>query len=184
MPIQVSFENLRRRLALLEDYAACPDPLLMALAEKLVAHLEANTPVGATGILKRAMTQIRGPYDVPGGRAIGVGNMEMLIDPSISAPPFTIRSFLIWYAKQYEAQKKQRRREERARALPAVARRKALSPTLVRSLIRKRMDSIWERIQRMEAETPFARRTPEWHARIRRLEQAWTNLERKAEKVR
>lgn len=183
MPVQVSFENLKRRLTTLEEYAGRPDPLLLVLAQKLVAHLEANTPVGATGILKRAMTQVRGPYDVPGGRAIGIGAMEMLIDPSISAPPYTIKSFLIWYAKQYEAEKRQRRREERARALARVPRKK-LSPTMVRSLIRQRMTNIWERIQKMEAETPFARRTPAWRARIRRLEQAYDNLERRLGRVR
>jgi len=72
-----------------------------------------NTPVGATANLKEAMLRLRGPYDVPGGRAIGIGDMSMLIDPTISAPPHTIKSFLIWYAKQYEAERRQRRRQAR-----------------------------------------------------------------------
>lgn len=113
MPVRVDFQNLTRRFRQLDRLVGEPDPLLFALAERLFAHLESNTPVGASANLKEAMLRLRGPYDVPGGRAIGIGDMSMLIDPAISAPPHTIKSFLIWYGKQYAAEKRQRRRAAR-----------------------------------------------------------------------
>jgi len=121
------------------------------------------------------MLKVRGPYDVPGGRAIGIGDMSMLIDPTISAPPHTIKSFLIWYAKQYEAERRQRRREarkleyERRRLAREFEARKiserifrinvrlfALYRRLMKaSLAGERVDKIWEQIERLRRQRGY-----------------------------
>lgn len=181
MPVQADFGNLRRRLTQLEQFVDHPDPLLLILAERLVAHLEANTPVGATGILKQAMLKVRGPYDVAEGRAIGVGDMAMLIDPTVPAPPFTIRDFLSWYRETREEQRERRMAAREAlKAERRLAQRaRMLEPSRTRTLLRRRMRAIWERISRLERETPISQRTPEWRALIRRLEEAFANLQRR-----
>lgn len=155
MPIHTDFGNLRRRLTQLEGLVTQPDPLLIILAERLLAHLEANTPVGATGKLREAMLRVRGPYDVPGGRAIGIGDMEMLIDPSVSAPRHTIKEFLIWYSKQREQERRERRREvsrleaERVRLARTFEAKKIYEVRRQRLL---RIRSVWQRIWKLQQE--------------------------------
>jgi len=139
----------------LERFVEQPDPLLLILAERLTAYLEANTPVGASGKTKEAMLRVRGPYDVPGGRAIGIGDMSMLIDPSISAPPHTIKSFLIWYAKQYEAERRQRRREARRLEAERIRLARQFEAKKIYAVRRERLlkiKGIWQRIYRLQLE--------------------------------
>lgn len=175
MPIHTDFGNLRRRLTQLETLAVEPDALLIILAERLLAHLETNTPVGASGKLRQAMLTVRGPYDVPGGRAIGIGDMQMLIDPSISAPPHTIKEFLVWYSKQREQERRQRRTEarrleaERMRLAKAFEAKKvserifrinvrlfALYRRLMKaSLAGKRVDEIWKQIEELRRQRGY-----------------------------
>ena len=139
----------------MERFVEQPDPLLLILAERLTAYLEANTPVGASGKTKEAMLRVRGPYDVPGGRAIGIGDMSMLIDPSISAPPHTIKSFLIWYAKQYEAERRQRRREARRLEAERIRLARRFEAKKIYAVRRERLlkiKGIWQRIYRLQLE--------------------------------
>jgi len=171
-------------LTQLERLAVEPDALLIILAERLLAHLEANTPVGASGKLREAMLRVRGPYDVPGGRAIGIGDMQMLIDPSISAPPHTIKEFLIWYSKQREQERKQRREERRRLETERMRLAKAFEAKKIYEARRQRLlriRSIWQRIYKLQQEEAttisaarrreIARLQMELYERLRKLQE-------------
>lgn len=98
--------------------------LLYRLAEALTGEL-IKIPVGPTGNMRRGITLTTLPYKIPGGWAIGVGDLSILGDPSEPAPSGTISAFLKWYRGTYKAEEKQARKARaRARARKPRAREK------------------------------------------------------------
>jgi len=82
--------------------------LLYKLAEALTGEL-IRIPVGPTGNMRRGITLTTLPYKIPGGWAIGVGDLSILGDPSEPAPSGTISAFLKWYRETYKTEEKQKR---------------------------------------------------------------------------
>ncbi len=96
--------------------------LLYKLAEALTGEL-IRIPVGPTGNMRRGITLTTLPYKIPGGWAIGVGDLSILGDPSEPAPSGTISAFLKWYRETYKTEER-RARKAKARVRKPRAREK------------------------------------------------------------
>ena len=96
MPISANFEQTLWKLSGYIERLENPDPLLLDLADELIIGIEQRASTDSGEMLEVA-TKIRGPFAVPGGRAIGVGDGSRIVDPKTDAPRGTIKDFLREY---------------------------------------------------------------------------------------
>jgi len=95
MPINYSFQS-GHRLEILEDRISHPEGALQEMAGVLLGALEERAPVGEFngGTLKKILLRVRGPFNVPGGKGIGVGDATKIVPGHVAAPKGTIKEFL------------------------------------------------------------------------------------------
>jgi len=67
------------------------------MAGVLLGALEERAPVGEFngGTLKKILLRVRGPFNVPGGKGIGVGDATKIVPESVAADEGTIKAFLL-----------------------------------------------------------------------------------------
>lgn len=96
MPISARFDGSRHLLETYLNKLENVDPLLLELAETLVVEIGQRVPRDSEEMAE-IITRIRGPFNTPQGRAIGIGDATLVGPRGARAPTGTIKEFLKWY---------------------------------------------------------------------------------------
>lgn len=93
MPISTNFSGSHWLISQYQQKLDNPDPALFEMADELVQDIDAMAPRDTETLVEIA-TKVRGPYNTPGGRAIGVGDATRVAARNVVAPKGTIAEFL------------------------------------------------------------------------------------------